>query len=80
MNTYRTMIHGICPSDGTVNYYEVTIRSHPPIRCELIVEACKELRGSEMTQEDMNTALSDKIPGAVTLVGQHCGISLETTH
>ena len=80
MNNYSCIMHGVCPHTGETNYYEVIVRSHESIRCEVIAAACNDLRGAPLIQEDLGKALSEKIDGVVTLAGSHCGIKLESSH
>lgn len=73
MNHHKTTIHARCPYAPVWDYYTLTVRINTFVRTEDIQKICDEVRGQEMTQED----IADKIEAALpprtgfTIKGRH---------
>lgn len=81
MNSYTTKLHGRCPYAPIWDYYELTVESLEFIRTERIEEVADELRGQEITQEEMAERAKEKLPEScrIKLVGDHFGCKTEVT-
>ncbi len=73
INTHETTIHTRCPYAPIWDYYTVTIKTKEFIRCEEIQRVCDEVRGREMSQEDVFKFLRANITNLadITLEGRH---------
>jgi len=73
MNKHTTTIHIRCPYAPVWDYYTLEVCTHEHVRCEILQDICDEVRGKEMTQEDVFAFLRGKInqPATITLKGRH---------
>lgn len=73
MNKHKTTIHARCPYAPVWDYYTVEIKTSSHIRCEEIQRVCDQIRGKEVTQEDVFDFLKAKIrePKWITVKGRH---------
>ena len=73
MNKHETTIHARCPYAPTWDYYTLTVETREFLQCEKLQEICDEVRGKEMTQEDVFEFVRSRIkqPAKVTLEGRH---------
>lgn len=73
MNEHRTTIHARCPYAPMWDYYTVIIKTPSFLRCEHLQAVCDEIRGSEMTQENVFDHLKTKIgqPAEIVVKGRH---------
>lgn len=78
MNTYQYSFLAICPIDGDVIRYTLTIEHTKMIRAESIRDVCDNMPGRVM-HEDLAAKLKRKLPGAHTLVAEHRGVLIRTT-
>lgn len=72
-NQHKTTIHSRCPYAPVWDYYTLTVDTPIFLRCEDVQAACDEIRGKEMTQEQVFEHLRSKIPPPAKLVikGRH---------
>lgn len=73
MNIHKTMVHARCPYQPVWDYYVAEFKSETFIQCEFIQEVCEEIRGKQMTQEQVFEHLRNNFPLSVkiTLKGRH---------
>lgn len=71
--THKEMIHGYCPVDGAVDYYEVVIEPTAFVTVEEVRAALEMVRGEKRYQEDMAQRVHDILEGraTITLSGRH---------
>jgi hypothetical protein len=53
MNHHKTTIHARCPYAPVWDYYTVIVETPAFLKCERLQEVCEEIRGKEMTQEQV---------------------------
>ena len=72
-NEHITTIHARCPYAPVWDYYTFTVKTTQFLRCEEVQRVCDEVRGKEMTQEQVFEFLRDEIkpPAQLTLEGCH---------
>lgn len=76
MNIHKTTIHGSCPINGLWDYYELKIETSEFIACEDLDSFTNDVRGSELTQEDIANCLRDYLKSklktfTLSLTGTH---------
>ena len=73
MNRHTTTIHSRCPYAPVWDYYTLHVDTVAFVKCEDVQAACDEVRGKEMTQEQVFEHLRLKIgqPAKLTLKGRH---------
>ena len=73
MNIHETTIHARCPYAPVWDYYQITFETSEHLKCEDFQAICDQVRGRELTQEDVFefAALKLKHRGKLTLVEQH---------
>jgi hypothetical protein len=73
MNVHKTVIHARCPYAPVWDYYTLVVRIDAFIRTEDIQKICDEVRGQEMTQEDVADRIEAALPPrtSFTLKGRH---------
>jgi hypothetical protein len=73
MNHHKTTIHARCPYAPVWDYYTVIVETPDFLKCERLQEVCEEIRGKEMTQEQVFEHLKSKIysPAKITVKGRH---------
>jgi hypothetical protein len=73
MNKHKTTVHTRCPYAPVWDYYTVIVETPDFLRCEKLQEVCEEIRGKEMTQEQVYQFLKSKIflPATITVKGRH---------
>ena len=72
MNYHKTTIHARCPYAPVWDYYAVTVETPDFIRCERLQEVCEEIRGKEITQEQVYEHIKKSFHAAkVTVKGRH---------
>jgi len=76
MTTHKTTIHARCPYAPIWDYYTVTVTTPELLRCEDFQAICDEVRGQEMTQEDVFAKVLGRLPlsvrgGRLTIKGRH---------
>lgn len=77
MNTYQTIFHATCPSDGERIKYELTLESSQTVMVESINKATAKI--SSGYQEDIAQALHRQFSCCVvTLKAVHQGVRITT--
>lgn len=72
MNHHKTTVHTRCPYAPVWDYYTVIVQTPNFLRCERLQEVCEEIRGKEITQEQVYEHIKSKIHAAkVTVKGRH---------
>jgi hypothetical protein len=73
MNEHKTTIHARCPYAPVWDYYTVIVRTPEFMKCEDLQAICDQIRGTELTQEDVFTHLRSKIKlsAIITVKGRH---------
>lgn len=71
---HQTTVHARCPYAPVWDYYDVTVETNEFLRCEKLQSVCNEIRGKEMTQEQVFEHIRDGIKlqaSIVTVEGCH---------
>ncbi len=70
---HQTIVHARCPYAPVWDYYTVIVKTPDFLRCERLQEVCDQIRGKEMTQEDIWDHISSIIypPAQVIVKGRH---------
>ena len=72
MNNHKTTVHTRCLYAPVWNYYTVIVETPDFLKCERLQEVCEEIRGKEITQEQVYEHIKSKIHAAkVTVKGRH---------
>jgi SepF-like predicted cell division protein (DUF552 family) len=77
MNKYNYEFPVICPNDGELIIYNLTIESDKKIMVEHIVTSCKMIK--EKHHEDIADILSSQFKGKHTMTATHQGVLITTT-
>ena len=77
MNTYSYDFPVICPNDGELIIYSLTIESDKKIMVEHIVTSCKMIK--EKHHEDIADILARQFKGKHTMTATHQGVLIKTT-
>lgn len=76
MNTYNYNFPVICPNDGELIVYNLTIESEKKIMVEHIKSSCIMIK--EKYHEDIADILSAQFTGKHTITAVHQGVSIKT--
>ena len=76
MNTYKYTFPVICPNDGELIVYGLTIESEKKIMVEHIVTSCKMIK--ENHHEDIADILISQFGGKHTIAATHQGVAITT--
>lgn len=71
---HKTVLHARCPYAPVWDYYDVTVETLDFLQCEKLQAVCDEVRGMEMTQEQVFEHLRNSIKNqgaTVTVAGHH---------
>ena len=71
---HQTTLHARCPYAPVWDYYDVTVETVDFMQCEKLQAVCDEVRGKEMTQEDVFKHIREGIKNqgsTVTVEGRH---------
>lgn len=70
---HQTTLHSRCPYAPVWDYYDVTITTPEFLQCEKVQAVCDEVRGKELTQEQVFEHLRSSIlpPAIITVEGRH---------
>lgn len=77
MNTYRYTFPVVCPTDGELIIYSLTIESKKKIMVEHIVTSCKMIQAKH--HEDIADILASQFDGLHTMTATHQGVLITTT-
>jgi len=77
MNAYNYTFPVICPTDGELIIYDLTIKSEKKIMVEHIVSSCKMIKAKH--HEDIADILASQFSGLHTMIATHQGVLITTT-
>lgn len=76
MNTYEYTFHSLCPNDGDMIEYKLSIQTPKTIMVEDIIDACEFHHAGY--QEEIADDLSDVLGGFQVLQAAHQGVRITT--
>jgi NADPH-dependent 7-cyano-7-deazaguanine reductase QueF len=71
-------LRALCPANGALDVYEVTIEVNRLVRCEDLLELAATYREKKIFQEDLTNQLAMKLNCHVVTIGHHCGQQVKT--
>jgi|TARA_R110000803_G_C11971565_1_gene319776 hypothetical protein len=78
MNIYEINHKSVCPNNGNVDYYDITITSSFVIQVEEIIESLNSMPTS-IYQEEIADKLSETFAATVQVVGFHQKVKITST-